>query len=116
MANYSFDLDNTVTSHPELAPIASALQALGHNIFIVTGRKSAEGVEDLLFTSGFPPVDAIITKAGHSGSTRLFKEAVLKEHNIDVHWDDDENLNFPQSHPTKVLSFQGSKLRFGRTN
>jgi hydroxymethylpyrimidine pyrophosphatase-like HAD family hydrolase len=111
----SFDMDNTVTSHPELADIANSLQAMGHTTLIVTGRKSDAGIMDFLHTHGFPQVDDIVTKAGHKGSTRAFKEKVLKENNVDVHFDD-QDLNLPSSHPTKVMSFQTNKLRFGRSS
>ncbi len=112
----SFDLDGVVDEHAlELAPIANALQAQGHTLMVVTGRKSPSGVQDILFRNGFPPIDAIITKENHGGSNRSFKEQALRNNGVDLHFDNAE-LNLPFDHPTKVLSFQGNRLRFGRSD
>ena len=108
----SFDYDKTVTEHAELAPIASALQAMGHKTYLLTGRKSDAGIKEYLLQAGYPDDMEIITKEGHPGTIRDFKSKKLQEIGADVHIDDDE-INLPLWHPTKVLTFQKNRLKFG---
>lgn len=110
----SFDYDNTLTQHAELAALASALEAAGHRTVVLTGRKSDTGIGKALAQMGFPDTAEIITKAGHNGTIRAFKAEKLEELGADIHVDDDQDIDLPAWHPTKVLSFSKSRLRFGR--
>lgn len=106
----SFDYDGTITDHAyELGQLASSLNANGHRTLVVTGRKSADGIADFLHKNGFPEME-IITKQDKS-TTRAFKERALRENGVDIHWDND--LDLPAYHPTKVVSFKQSNVRFG---
>ena len=109
----SYDLDKTLTDNPELAQVANAMQAMGHRNIVLTGRKSDSGIRELLNNLGFPNETEIITKAGHDGSIRDFKSKMLQEIGADLHVDDQE-IPLPDGHPTKVLTFQRSRLKFGR--
>ncbi len=111
----SYDLDGTITDNPELAQIANAMQAIGHRNIVITGRKSETGIRELLQSAGFPEDTEIITKENHSGTTRDFKSKVLADNGVDVHFDNDD-LNLPDWHPTKVLTFSKPRLKFGRMN
>ena len=109
----SYDLDGTITDNPELAQVANAMQAMGHRNIVLTGRKSETGIRELLQSAGFPEDTEIITKENHSGTTRDFKSKMLQQVGADWHFDNDENLNLPQWHPTRVLTFQKNRLKFG---
>jgi len=108
----SYDIDNTLTNHPELAEIASAMQAMGHRNIVLTGRKTDAGIKELLHSIKFPEDVEIITKANDKTTTRAFKERVLREQAVDLHFDND--LDLPALHPTKVVAFRQSSIRFGR--
>ena len=111
----SFDYDKTITEHAELAPIASALQAMGHKTYLLTGRRSDKGIKEHLLQAGYPEDMEIITKEGNPGTTRAFKAAMLANIGADIHFDDDD-LDLPAYHPTKVLTFQQKNIRFGKVN
>lgn len=111
----SFDWDQTITEHPELAQLASSLQATGHQTVILTGRKTDAGIRELLQEAGFPEDTEIITKAGHDGTIRDFKSKKLQEMGVDIHFDN-VSLDLPDWHPTKVLTFQKSSIKFGKVS
>ena len=108
----SYDLDKTLTDNPELAQVATAMQAMGHRNIVLTGRKSDVGIRELLNNLGFPNETEIITKAGHDGSIIDFKSKKLQEIGADLYIDADE-ITLPDGHPTKVLTFQ-RRMKFGR--
>lgn len=108
----AFDYDKTITDHAyELGQIASALSANGHQTMVVTGRKSSDKpmIADFLQRNGFPEME-IVTKDDKT-TTRAFKERILREMGVDLHWDDD--LDLPSLHPTKVVAFKDDDVRFG---
>lgn len=111
----TFDWDETASKHFELAPIASALQAMGHQTAILTGRKTDAGIREQLLQSGYPDDMEIITKANYSGTIRDFKSKALQDLGADLHIDDDD-LNLPDWHPTKVLTFEKPRIRFGKVS
>lgn len=108
----SYDLDKTLTDNPELVQVANAMQAMGHRNIILTGRKSATGIKEILQKIGFPEDVEIITKANHNGTVIDFKTKMLQQVGADWHFDDTE-LSLPEWHPTKVLTFQRSRIKFG---
>lgn len=93
----SFDINGVLDTYPEMFPFAQLLRTFGHEVGIVTGNASwaipPEWNEqwDFIITCDSPEEEMRLS--GHLATTdmekmKYWKSAVLKEQNVDLHFDD----------------------------
>jgi hypothetical protein len=104
----SIDLDGTLFAHPEFfVLVGTLLQAAGHQVGILTGHKADAEEHDRkkLAVLGFTP-DFYLgrTEAYMPLNGAHFKSDMIREHNIDIHFDD---LDY--CHPDTTRLFKANK-------
>ena len=99
----SLDFDGTTWQHQDFfRNFMCAMQASGHQVGMLTGHDQYMKNDDinLMLKRGFPKPDFYLARTDKSLPTAEFKVQMIKEHNIDYHFDD---LDFSNPHTIEIL-------------
>ena len=91
----AFDIDETITEHPEFFSLLSrSLRTGGHSVIIITFRQDRKAVEEELRRWGIA-YDELITGSLESSlryGVESWKGAMCREHGVDIMFEDDREV------------------------